>query len=414
MNNNKVPTGLALTPMNEAFKQDPYPILQELRERAPVHHDTDLNRYFFTGYDDVKRILRSTEYLTDPRKSKDGSFARMMLREDEDQLSMLLLDEPEQKRLRMLVNHLFTPRAVSLWRPRIVEVVEQQLNTLGDKEFDLIADYAAPIPTIVIAKMMGVSTEHQSDFKRWSEVTIQAEFSLSKNTEQANAGREATKALQDFFREQVSQRRENPGTDVISQMLAARFDGDQLTEMEIINQCELLLIAGNVTTSDLIGNGIKALLEHPEQLEKLRGNPALIHSAVEEILRFDSPVMSSGRITHTSIDISGCPIGPGETLGVSLAAANRDPRVFSKPNEFNIERRHIAHQSFGGGRHHCLGASLAVVEAQEAILRLVQRFEHLRFSSQPYVYATTPSFRGMQCCQLRTDSLTGNNTVKDK
>ncbi len=403
MNKHNIPTGIELTPLNESFKQNPYPILESLRKREPVHHDTQLNRYVFTDYNHVKSILRNADYFTDPHKANKDSFVRFLLRDEDEQVSMLLLDEPEHKRLRNLVNDIFTPRAVKRWHPRIIEIVEQQLDKISEPEFDLIAEYAAPIPTIVIAEMMGISTDLQEDFRRWSAAAVTAAFNIAPTPEEAEEGMQAAGALEDFFKEQISLRRGNPGPDLISQMLAAQKEGDQLTESEIISQCQLLLIAGNVTTSDLIGNGVKALLQHPKQLAKIQAQPELIQSAVDEILRYDSPVVNSGRITHTDIELGGCPIGKGESLSVSLAAANHDPSVFKDPDVFDIERKGAAHQSFGGGRHHCLGSSLAVLEGQEAILRLVQRFPKLRFSEQPFTYSSIVAFRGMSSCHLRTD-----------
>ena len=204
-----------------------------------------------------------------------------------------------------------------------------------------------------------------------------------------------------FFLEQIEARRARPGPDVISQMLAAEFDGQRLSDRDIVNQCNLLLVAGNVTTTDMIGNGVKALLANPEQLAKLRANPDLIGATVEEVLRYDSPVTNSGRISHDDIEIAGCPIRRGESLDVSLAAANRDPAVYDNPDVFDIERKQIPHQAFGGGRHHCLGASLARLEGGEAILRLVQRFPKLAMSEKGFEMAGIPAFRGMTSCWLR-------------
>ena len=171
----------------------------------------------------------------------------------------------------------------------------------------------------------------------------------------------------------------------------------------MIRQCFLLLVAGNVTTTDLIGNGVKALLDHPEQLQLLRDDPDLIANAVEEMLRFDSPVVNSGRIANREIDLGGCPVGKGESLSVSLAAANRDPDIYPHPDEFDIRREDVHHQSFGGGRHLCLGAHLARLEAQEAILGLLQRFPNLRHGSRGYEYHAIPSFRGMSHFFVATD-----------
>jgi cytochrome P450 len=184
-------------------------------------------------------------------------------------------------------------------------------------------------------------------------------------------------------------------------MLRAESDGDRLTEREMIRQCNLLLVAGNVTTTDLIGNGVKALLDHPDQLARLRADPALIRNAVEEILRFDSPVVNSGRIANRDIDIGGCPVHRGESLSTSLAAANRDPAVYPDPDRFDIERADTHHQSFGGGRHLCLGAHLARAEAQEAILALLARFPDLRHGAGGFRYHAIPSFRGMACFMVR-------------
>ena len=403
MTEKSVPTGLGLTPLDETFRQDPYPVLQELRQREPVHHDKELKRYFFTDYDDVKRILRNPDYWSDPHKSREDSFARILIRGEDEEVSMLFADEPEHKRLRMLVNDIFTPRAVRVWQERITQVIDAQLDDITGPEFDLIADYAGPVPTVVIAEMMGIPVEMHSDFKRWSDTAVKIGFNPMPSEAELIEGAKARTALSDFFRGQIEQRRSQPGHDLISQMLGAEVEGEQLSETEIINQCDLLLVAGNVTTTDMIGNGVKALLEHPEQLAKLRARPDLIEATVEEVLRFDSPVVNSGRITHAQVEIGGCPIRKGEALSVSLAGANRDPRVYQNPDAFDIEREHIAHQAFGGGRHHCLGASLARLEGQEAILRLVQRFPNLQLSNKGFELASIPAFRGMTSCWLSTD-----------
>lgn len=402
MSDEHLPTGLELTPLDEAFRADPYPVLKRVREREPIHHDTVLNRWFFTEYDEVRRILRNAEYFTDPHKSREDSFARFLLRDPDEEVSMLLADEPEHKRLRNLVNDIFTPKAVKAWHGRIVEVIEAQLDRIPEPEFDLIADYAGPVPTVVIAEMMGICSERHAEFKRWSDTMVQVGFNPAPTERQVQEGAAARGALNDFFREQIAERRANPGSDVISQMVSAEVEGSRLSEWDIVNQCNLLLVAGNVTTTDMIGNGVKALLQHPDQLAKLQANPELIDAAVEEILRYDSPVTNSGRISHEAIEIGGCPIREGESLGVSLAAANRDPAVYDDPDRFDIEREHIPHQAFGGGRHHCLGASLARLEGGEAILRLIQRFPNLDFSERGFEMHGIPAFRGMTYCWLRT------------
>jgi cytochrome P450 len=208
-------------------------------------------------------------------------------------------------------------------------------------------------------------------------------------------------ALEAFFREEIAARRASHGDDLISDMLRAGSGDDRLTQREMIRQCNLLLVAGNVTTTDLIGNGVKALLDHPAEFAKLRDHPELIGNAVEEMLRFDSPVVNSGRIANRDIDIGGCPVRRGESLSTSLAAANRDPAVYPEPDRFDVERQDTHHQSFGGGRHLCLGAHLARAEAQEAILALITRFPKLRHGEGGFRYHAIPSFRGMASFSVR-------------
>lgn len=396
----ETPTGVQLTPFDPDYLEDPYAVIKQLREKDPFHHDTQLNRYFPCSYVDVKAILRDPNLLTDPNHSKPDSFARHFFN-GEEEVSMLLADEPRHLRLRKLVNDLFKPRAVEQWRARIEEVVTEALDRISGSEFDLIADYAEPVPTIVIAEIMGIPVERQEDFKQWSAMSAEAIFSPDPSAQAIAAAAEGNRLMSEFFLEQIVDRRAAPGKDLISQLVQSQIDGDRLSDDEIVSQCNLLLAAGNLTTTDMIGNGIRALLEHPEQLEKLRADPALIEATVEEVLRYDSPVLNSSRITPENTEIRGCPVEQGECLHVSLAGANRDPAIYENPDSFDIERPHIAHQSFGGGRHFCLGASLARLEGQVAILGLVQRFPNLELSERGFTQSMVPEFRGMEYCWLR-------------
>ncbi|MFU8814150.1 MAG: cytochrome P450 [Pseudomonadales bacterium] len=396
MTTKPLPQGIELTPLDESFRNDPYPILQRLREQAPVHHDTGLHRYVYTRHDHVRDILRDREFWSDPRKANPGTFTREFLGGDDDrEPSMLFMDEPGHRRLRSLVSASFTPGAVDRWRPRIRQVVARVLDAIDGQRFDLIEAFAGPVPTVVIAEMLGIDPAKHADFKRWSDQGVQVSFNpFATDAEKAIADA-ATAALDGFFAAEIETRRRALGDDLISDMIRAEAGGDKLTEVEMVRQCNLLLVAGNVTTTDLIGNGVKALLDHPQQLAKLRANPALIGNTVEEILRFDSPVVNSGRIANREISIGGCPVGVGESLSVSLAAANRDPAAYPEPDRFDIERSDTHHQSFGGGRHLCLGAHLARAEAQEAIIGLLQRFPNLRHGAGGHRYHAIPSFRGM-------------------
>jgi cytochrome P450 len=400
-----LPLGVKLTALDEAFRRDPYPILERLRQQDPTLNDTELVRRVFTRHDDVKAILRDKELLSDPRSAAEGSFTREYLGANlgpDEEPSMLLMDEPGHRRLRSLVSKPFTPGAVEKWRPRTRDVVQRVLDAISTDEFDLIAEFAGPIPTIVIAEMLGIDASLHADFKRWSDLMVQVGFNPFPTDEQTEAADTAREQLHACFEDQIRFRSQNLGDDLLSDMLRAEEEGETLTHQEIVSQCDLLLVAGNVTTTDLIGNGVLALIQHPEQMAKLRANPGLIENAVEEMLRFDSPVTNSGRIAHDDTELAGCPVHKGESLSVSLASANRDPDVYPEPNRFDIEREDTHHQAFGGGRHLCLGAHLARLEAQEAILALLQRYPVLRLSERGYTHHAIPSFRGMSECWVTT------------
>lgn len=393
----KLPNGIQLTVLDETYRNDPYPILREIQTQKAVHHNNELGQYLYTRYDDVRNILRDKEMWTDPRKGAPGSFIYEILggAEQDKEPSMLLMDEPDHRRLRSLVNKPFTPAQVEKWRQRTRHIVHRTLDKITTSRFDLIAEFAGPIPTVVIAEMLGIDASRHDDFKHWSDAAVKTAFNAFPEADELDQGNAAQAALNDFFKNQIQLRRQQLGDDLISDMLRAEEQGSKLTDDEIISQCNLLLIAGNVTTTDLIGNGIKALLDHPEQLKKLRHKPELINNTVEEILRFDPPVNQSGRIANRTYEVNGCPVGRGQSLATSLAAANRDPNAYQHPDSFDIEREDSHHQSFGGGRHTCLGAHLARLEAQEAILGLLDRFPNLAHAQQGYRYANIPGFRGL-------------------
>jgi len=400
-----LPQGIKITALDAEFRRDPYPILEQLRRDAPALNDTELVRRVFTRHDDVKAILRDKDLLSDPRAAAEGSFTREYLGANlgpHEEPSMLLMDEPGHRRLRSLVSKPFTPSAVEKWRPRTRAVVQRVLDAIAADEFDLIAEFAGPIPTIVIAEMLGIDPSLHADFKRWSDLMVQISFNPFPSDEQTAAAETAQAQLHACFEEQIRYRSAHLGDDLLSEMLRAEEEGETLTHREIITQCDLLLVAGNVTTTDLIGNGVHALLQHPEQLVKLRADRQLIENAVEEMLRFDSPVTNSGRVAHADTEVAGCSVHKGESLSVSLAAANRDPAAYHEPNRFDIERQDTHHQAFGGGRHLCLGAHLARLEAQEAILGLLDRFTVLRLADRGFTHHAIPSFRGMSECWVAT------------
>ncbi|MEM7018367.1 MAG: cytochrome P450 [Pseudomonadota bacterium] len=392
-----IPTGIALSPLNEKFRATPYQILDEVRTLEPVHRDEEFKRIFLTSHDDVHQCLHDKSMWSDPRKAKPGTFASAQVNPEnpEEEPSMLLADDPLHRRLRGLINKAFTIKAVEAMRPQVRTLADSLLAEIDTEEFDLIQSFAAPLPTIVIAKMLGIDTEDYSKFKRWSDLSISASFRAPYSEEEIQISRQASKDLDNFFYQEVEAKRTQPTDGLISAMIQVDEGGERFTDQEIVRLLNLLLVAGNVTTTDLIGNGVRALLEHPEQLVKLRANPDLLKNAIEEMLRYDSPVMLTGRIAPRDMEISGCPVHQGESLTTSLAGANHDPTIYENPHKFDIERQDIHHHSFGGGRHFCLGAPLARVEAQEAISALLRRYRLLEPSERGHVYHALIAFRGM-------------------
>ncbi len=392
-----VPTGIALTTLDPAFRENPYPILDVLREREPVHFDEVLHRWVLTRHDDVDALLRDRALSVDPRKAAEGSFERMFLPEgaEDGEMSMLFSDPPYHTRLRGLVTKAFSARAVEQMAPRIREIVDELLDAVAGRDgFDLIDAFAGPLPTIVIAEMLGVDPADRGDFKRWSDAGVQF-FNPMLAPDARREAEQASEALRAYFTRTIAERRREPREDLISMLIAVEESGDRLTDDEILSMCGLLLTAGNVTTTDLIGNGTLALLRSPGELKKLREDPSLIKNTVEEILRYDPPVTQSGRTPLSPVAIGGCPIAPGQSVTPSLAAANHDPAVYPEPHRFDITREDTHHHSFGGGAHFCLGAPLARLEAQIGINALVQRFPNLRLVDEPLEYRNIPSFRGL-------------------
>src|SRR5581483_10936955 len=393
----EVPTGIALTTLDPTFRADPYPVLDALRAREPVPRDEVLHRWVLTRHDDVDTILRDRRHSVDPRKAAPGSFEAMFLLGEENrdrEPSMLFADPPYHTRLRGLVTKAFSAKAVEAMAPRIRQIVDELLDAAGG-EFDLIAAFAGPLPTIVIAEILGVDPADRGDFKRWSDTVVQG-FNPMLTEEQRAQMEQAAQALQAYFRRAIAARRAAPRDDLISSFVAVEEGGDRLTEDEIVTMCGLLLTAGNVTTTDLIGNGVYALLRNPEELRKLQQDPSLIKNAVEEMLRYDSPVTQSGRTPLEPIEIGGCAVAPGESVTPVLAAANHDPAIYPDPHRFDITRADTHHHSFGGGIHFCLGAPLARPEAQIGVGALVARFPNLRLADAGAPeWRNVPSFRGL-------------------
>jgi cytochrome P450 len=401
----KIPLGLKLTPFDEEFRRDPHPRLKDLRELCPVHRDPELDQVVISSEESAREIVRDHNLGVDPRKANPEDSVQQFRPQDDSEPSMLFLDDPDHQRLRKLVAPSFAPKKVEAKRPMIREIAESLVAAITPNhqgEFDLIDGLAGPLPAVAIAKILGIDPQLQNQFKDWSEAASAAFFTGALDPSLQEPGAVAIESLRELFAQEIEQRQGGQADDLIGQMVHAQEDGDRFSKEEILTMCNLLLVAGNVTTSDLIGNGLRALLQHPAQVAMIRQRPEILPNAVEEMLRFDPPVTVTGRITPEVLDIKGVEVRARESMTVMLSAANRDPAVHSEPEQFLIDRSDPQHLSFGGGAHFCVGAHLARIEAQEAIRALLARFPRLELVPGSEEWKQVPGFRGMAKVLLRT------------
>lgn len=394
----RVPTGLEVTVIDETFRNRPHERFDVLRARDPVHHDTMLGRVLLTRAADVAAVLKDRNLSVDGRKAAPDSIVqRFLSAQDVDApRSMLVLDDPDHGRLRRLVTHAFNGRAIEAMRPEVARIADELLDAVaGETEFDLIELYASPLPIIVIAAMLGVDPADRGDFRRWSKGLANV-FTPIRPPEVLAALKVNADELTAYFERAVADRRERPRTDLISALVAAEENGDRLTTTEIVTMCNLLLLAGNLTTTDLIGNTVLALLEHPDQRAKVQADPGRIADAVEETLRRDPPVVQSARIPLTDINVGGVPVPATSFMTAFLMAAGQDPALHADPLKFDIDRLDKTHFAFGGGVHFCLGAPLARAEAQIAIDRLLARFPSLALAGKPIERNISAAFNGVK------------------
>ena len=382
-------------PMDPEFLENPYPMYHRLRSEEPVHH-SPLGFWVLTRYDDVVAALR------DPRLIKEPIAAYVAERTGMPQpamgISMLDRDPPDHTRLRSLVSKAFTPRVVEQLRPHIQQIVDGLIARAEAKgSMDLIEEFAYPLPVMVICEMLGVPVEDNERFKGWGLALARGLDAtlLAPGSEIVQQSRDARVALADYFRTLIAERRKAPRHDMLSGLIAAEEAGDKLSEHELLATCILILIAGHETTVNLIGNGTLALLRNPDQLQRLRENPGLIGTAIEELLRYDGPVQRTARIPDQDITIAGHRIAKGEMVMPFIGAADRDPTQFPNPDRLDIGRTENRHIAFGWGIHFCLGAPLARIEAQAAIRTLVQRFPKLALATDKTEFRPSLTLRGL-------------------
>ena len=390
-------SGVAYNPLSGRMAQDPYPEYAKLRERDPVHRSRLANAWVFTRYADVDAILRDhRNFSSDPRKRELSKRQRAALPSPDD-YTMLFLDPPDHTRLRSLVNKAFTRRAINALEPNVRALLQGLLDGVEDPAsgFDLMEAVAHPLPVIVIAEMLGVPPEDRARFRVWSNQRARLlEPTISQKEREVAA--EAAKALDEYFTPVIETRRAAPQEDIVSALAQAEEAGDTLTEREMLTMLRLLLVAGNETTTNLIGNGMLALLRHPDQLERLRADPSLIPAAVEELLRFDSPVQTDFRGAVRDCEVNGFPVRQGQGVITLLGAANRDPETFEHPDRLDVGRAGGNHLSFGRGIHHCLGAPLARLEGRIVLETLLERFSSMRLLSERPTFRNSVVLRGLQ------------------
>ena len=393
-----VPTGLELTVFDEAFRNRPHESFDVLRARDPVHHDRALGRVVLTRAADVAAVLRDRKFSVDQRNAAPDSIVQRFMT-DQDRAtprSMLVLDDPDHARLRRLVTKAFNARAIEAMRPQVAAVADELLDAIGDRdEFDLIEAYASPLPIIVIAAMLGVDPADRGDFRRWSKALANV-FSPLRTPELLAQLKTNADELSAYFERAIDDRRAAARDDLISALIVADDDGDRLTTQEIVTMCNLLLLAGNLTTTDLIGNTVLALLQHPAERAKLAAEPARVIDAIEETLRRDPPVMQSLRIPLATHIIDGVEITPGSAITTFLMAASHDPALHANPQAFDIDRLDKTHFAFGGGVHFCLGAPLARAEAEIALTRLLARYPALALAGRPIERNISAAFNGVK------------------
>ncbi|HKU43398.1 MAG TPA: cytochrome P450 [Polyangiales bacterium] len=368
-----------INPFNRdpAFRDNPYPALNRAREAQPVQL-TPLGDYQLFRHADVVRLLKDTKVGV---RTTDGKLPGV----DETELPrrfMLQQDPPNHTRLRRLVSRGFTPPAIDRLRSHVQVLVDGYLDRAAQSGgLDVISELARPLPSTVICQMLGVPLADRELFTDWTAQITHLLAPRNISDEQRRRSMEAAMRLFEYMNGLVAERKQQLGDDLLSTLIRAEESGDRLTHDELIVQATGLLIAGFETTIGLIGNGVRQLLLHPEELAKLRARPQLIGKAVEECLRFDGPIPGTVRVLHEDAEFEGVKIPVNTQVFAMISAAHRDPRVFPDPDRFSIERDHSAHLAFGGGIHFCLGAHLARMESQVAIGSLVQRFPKLALVS---------------------------------
>lgn len=396
-------TGALYDPRDADEIQNPLPSLRLLQDRDPVHWSPELRGWVITRYDDVKKILASSDVSADrltPFYNSRQPAQQQRIYELVRYLNtwVAFKDPPDHSRLRSLLNRAVSPSTMRSLGHSVQAMIDELLRPIvarGGEAFEFIEHFANPLPASVIMDLLGVPISDMPEVRHWSAQIQPFIGGATVADDKYDVGREGIVAMADYFLSAVRSRESHRRSDVISHLMGLR-DAGEITEDELIGTCILLLFAGHETTTNLIGNGLRALIEHPLQMGKLRDDPTLIDSAVEEMLRFDGPTGAVVRIVHRAISFHGKELKPGERIFAMVNAANHDPRKFADGDEFDIERTPNRHLTFNHGAHFCLGAPLARLEAQLAFTSILAAFRDIRLTGPTPQYMDTIVMRGVR------------------
>ena len=377
---------------------NPYPLYHRLRTEDPVHWDPFLHAWVVTRYEDVVRVLHhfsadrtpAPEQLTSMGLSALNPVAQVMVRQ------MLFLDAPAHTRLRGLASVAFTPSRVERLRAHIQEIVDGLLDRVESAgQSDLIADLAEPMPAIVTAELMGVPVDDHKQLKSWSADFAEMLGNFQHNPDRIPRVLRSVEEMTAYFRAAIREQHEHPRDGLIQALMSAEIEGSRLTEEEVIANVIVTMVGGQETTTNLIGNGLLSLLRHPGQLHKLREDSSLIPSAVEELLRYESPSQHTARLARDDVQMGGRLIRKRQAVIAVMGAANRDPQRFPDPDRLDITRKDNRHVAFGWAAHFCFGAPLARIEGQIAFETILRRLPRLALDPRPLVWRQNLGLRGL-------------------